>query len=666
MATRSTRNRRGAVRRLTYTPDDLTQFIVPSDARISPDGAQVLFTRKHVGEKNDYATNLWIAPADGGEPRAFTSGDKDTHGRWSPDGATIAFTSGRVKGQSQIYTIPATGGEARALTSFPEGRIAGFRWSPDGSCLAVKFREADPDWTQAAAKAREEKGLSEPARVLDDWWYRLDGDGYFNAQRFQLFIVDVASGTHRRLYDKDTLGDFTFDFSPDGRKIAATTNRDRRALASPWKDEIILIDVKSGRLRPIAGFPEGPKGEVRWSPDGRMLAWAGRLGGEDGLYSTDNIELFVGDPKTGKARSLTGREDYCLMSVALGDIAEASFSPSIEWSRDSKRVFFRLGHHGEMHIASVRRSGGAVELHTRGHAVHDLGTMDDAGRRMALVRYTTTNLPEVHVADLDAPNLAPRAVTHFNAPLQKARQASKITSQWITTADGTKVHTWVMMPPHHTSGSRKKYPAVLEIHGGPHAQYGVGFFHEFQCLAAAGYVVVFSNPRGSKGYGRDHCHAIRGQWGTADWVDIQAVTDFMTNHPNIDAGRMGVMGGSYGGYMTNWVIGHTNVFAGAITDRCVSNLVTMGGTSDYPDMPDRYFPGNFWDRPEARWEQSPIRHFGNVRTPTLIIHSEGDLRCNVEQSEQVFMALKIRNVPCRFVRYPRSTSHGMSRSGPPD
>jgi dipeptidyl aminopeptidase/acylaminoacyl peptidase len=194
----------------------------------------------------------------------------------------------------------------------------------------------------------------------------------------------------------------------------------------------------------------------------------------------------------------------------------------------------------------------------------------------------------------------------------------------------------------------------------------VAFFHEFQLLAAAGYAVFYSNPRGSKGYGRDHCAAIRGSWGGADWTDMQAVIAFMRSHKSVKAGRMGVMGGSYGGYMTNWIIGHTTEFAGAITDRCVSNLVSMHGSSDYLEPPDIYWEGNAWDRPEALWRSSPLRHLGRASTPTLIIHSEGDLRCNIEQAEQVFAALSLRGVPARFVRYPRSTSHGMSRSGPPD
>jgi dipeptidyl aminopeptidase/acylaminoacyl peptidase len=283
---------------------------------------------------------------------------------------------------------------------------------------------------------------------------------------------------------------------------------------------------------------------------------------------------------------------------------------------------------------------------------------------MALSIGGPTTLAEVAVAEVGAGPFKTTTLTDLNGPLLAELALAEPEPHRVRAEDGHEVHLWVMKPPGARPG--RKLPAVLEIHGGPHAMYGSGFFHEFQVLAGAGYAVFYANPRGSKGYGRDHCAAIRGAWGTADWTDVKAVTGFMHEQPYVDRKRMGVMGGSYGGYMTNWVIGHSRDFAGAITDRCVSNLVSMGGTSDYVDEPDRYFPGNFWDRPEARWQQSPLQHLGNAKTPTLIIHSEGDLRCNIEQAEQVFSALKLLGVPTRLVRYPATTSHGLSRNGPPD
>jgi acylaminoacyl-peptidase len=205
----------------------------------------------------------------------------------------------------------------------------------------------------------------------------------------------------------------------------------------------------------------------------------------------------------------------------------------------------------------------------------------------------------------------------------------------------------------------------VQVHGGPHGQYGVAFFHEMQLLAAQGHVVAYGNPRGSKGYGRDHCAAIRGRWGTVDWEDVSDTIDFLRGLAGVDASRVGISGGSYGGYMTNWAIAHRRDLKAAITDRCVSNLLSFAGNSDFPIFPGEYWSGTTWDSPEALWASSPIRLFKGVRTPTLIIHSEGDLRCNVEQAEQVHAALCVQGVPTRFVRYPASTSHGMSRNGPP-
>jgi dipeptidyl aminopeptidase/acylaminoacyl peptidase len=648
------------------SPEDLTGFVYVGSPRISPDGSRIVFTHKTVGEKNNYRTNLWMVPTDGSdEPRPYTSSDKDAAPSWSPDGGSIAFISHRVKRHPQIHIISSSGGESRRLTNFREGSLGAFAWSPDGKQIAVAFRPTAEERTEAAEKKRTDTGESDPPYVLEEPWYRLDGDGYFGHQRYTLWVVDVETGERREIYNKDYFGFFTFAWSPDSRTLAVTTNRSRRAYIDHWRDEIILLDVRTKKIRDVPNLPEGPKTAIAWSPDGSTLAYAGREG-HDSVYSTNNLHLYVCDPKTGNVRNLLAKTDYCMLAVTLSDTSEAAFSPSLRFSPDSKRIYMKLGWHGQAHIASVGRRGGAITFHTKGNVDLDLGTIDDACEKVAITRNRVDQLAEIGVASMRTDPFDVTMLTRFNQALLNQRTLAKITSSWVKTDDGTKVQVWCMLPPNHTSGSRKKYPAVLEIHGGPHAQYGVGFFHEFQVLAAAGYAVFFSNPRGSKGYGQEHCAAIRGDWGSADWVDMQAVIAHMKAHPNVDAKRMGVMGGSYGGYMTNWIIGHTNEFAGAITDRCVSNLVSMGGNSDFIDPPDDYFPGNFWDRPEARWQQSPIRLFGRVRTPTLIIHSEGDLRCNIEQSEQVFSALKLRKVPARFVRYPRSTSHGMSRMGPPD
>ncbi|NNF44637.1 MAG: S9 family peptidase [Phycisphaerales bacterium] len=662
-AAKSAPRQRRVSGRAPVTPEDLHELVFVGDPQMSPDGSTVLFGHKRIGEKNEYERNLWIAPLDGAEPRPFTTGGRDGHGRFSPDGERVAFIRATDKHQPQIYVIDVAGGEARQLTSFDEGSIRDFKWSPTGEELVVSFRPCDPEWTQDAKKQREAEGLGDPPRVVDHWWYRLDGDGYFNGERHHLYRVDAETGVATMLYGKDTLGGAMFDFSPDGKELVISTNRERRAGFGPWNDELLRLDLKSGKLTPIPNLPRGPKNEPRYSPDGKQIAYAGREG-EDDIYSTENLELWVCDAKRGKARSLTGKTDYCLMAVTLTDTSEASFGPVFRWDPDGKRIYMQVGWHGETHVASVRTDGTRFAFHTEGAATHQLGTLSDDGKRLALTVATPARPDEVAVLEVRRRDADVERLTGFNDAFLAQRTIANARSHWVKTADGTKVQVWVMLPPNPPRNRR--LPAVLQIHGGPHAQYGMGFFHEFQVLASAGYAVFFSNPRGSKGYGRDHCHAIRGSWGGADWVDIQAVTAYMQSHPVVDPKRMGVMGGSYGGYMTNWVIGHCHDFAGAITDRCVSNLVSMAGNSDYIDPPDLYFPGNAWDRPEARWQSSPLRMLGNCKTPTLIIHSEGDLRCNVEQAEQVFHVLLHQKVPTRFVRYPRSTSHGMSRGGPPD
>jgi len=657
------KNRQKTRKKRLITAEDLLKFQLVSDPQISPDGRWILFTKKHIGEKNDSITNLWVVGFEGEDLRQFTSGGKDGAGRWSPDGKKIAFVSGREQPKNQIHIMPANGGEAISLTKFPEGKIGNFKWSPDGKKLAVTFREQEPEWTTEAKKERENKGLSIPPRVIDTIWYRLDGDGYFNNQRHALYIVDAESGKYEKVFDKDFFGFFDFDWSPDSKRIAISANTDKKAFLHPWNDRIYLFDVETKKLREIPNQKDGNKGSVKFSPDGKFVAFVGREGRKE-VWEARNVHLFVMDVASGKTRNLTSHTDYCMQAITLSDAREAAFDANFAWSPDGKTIYAQIGWHGETHVAGIPASGGEIYFITDGEAEHILGNISKNGERFALLRCNFLELPEVYAGTLTSKELSLKKITHFNKELFEELELSKPKSHWVASTDNTNVQVWVMRPPR--AKPNEKTPAVLEIHGGPHAQYGTAFFHEFQLLAAEGYTVFFSNPRGSKGYGEKHCNAIKGKWGEKDWEDIQAVIQFMTKQPYVDTKKMGVMGGSYGGYMTNWVIGHTNQFAAAITDRCVSNLLSMAGSSDFPDVPDTYFEGAPWDRPESLWKQSPIAYFKNVKTPTLVIHSEGDLRCNIEQAEQVFSALQVLGVPSRFVRYPSTTSHGLSRSGPPD
>ncbi|AIE84224.1 S9 family peptidase [Fimbriimonas ginsengisoli] len=652
--------------------EDLLRIVFVGDAQISPDGDRVLFAKKTIDDKNKYITNLFTVDLEG-RLTQWTQGEAGAgQGRWSPDGSQIAFVSGRDKPNSQIYLISASGGEARKLTSLPEGSLGEMRWSPDGRMIAFGFREQIPDRTEKAKKEREEKGLSSPPLVTDDVWYRLDGDGYFGMQRYRIYVVEAETGKlvgangHDWLYDENLYAEFSFDWSPDSKELAVARSASARPMSEPPNTQIWRVDL-TGQAWKLEGLPKGEKGSVRWSPDGWWIAYAGDVD-ENDPWGTRNTKIYVVRADGGEPKDLTGHLDYDMAAGTLSDTKDAGHGAVLEWKPDSTGLYVQVGHHGETQLGFVDVHGG-VELLTEGHGHIGIGNVSSDGRRIGAIVGNATRLPEVAViqAELGTGRLVPKVLTNLNGAFHDEIQLSEPEEVWLDSTDGVKVHAWVMKPIDYLEPRR--YPAALQIHGGPHAQYGWAFFHEFQLLAAQGYVVVFSNPRGSKGYGEAFCKAIQGDWGNKDWEDVQTVTRWMQHQPYIHPGQMAVMGGSYGGYMTNWVIGHTDDFRCAISDRCVSNMVSMAGNSDFPFNKNGYFKGVAWgdlDAIKELWRQSPIAYFENVKTPTLIIHSEGDLRCNVEQSEQVFTALQQQGIESRFVRYPSNTSHGMSRSGPPD
>lgn len=645
--------------------EDILRFVFVGSPQISPDGRQILFSHKTITEKNKYLTHLFTVDLDT-RVKQWTHGENSTSGgRWSPDGTTIAFISEREKKQSQIFLLPTDGGEASKLTNMPEGSFGDVRWSPIGTHIAFTFREQLADRTQAAKKAREDAGLSEPPLVTEDVWYRLDGDGYFGKSRYKLYVIDVESGGVTLLCDQSPTGSYAFDWSPDGKELAVIHTAAKRPMAEPPDDQIWRIDL-AGQIWKLDGLPKGEKSSIRWSPDGQWLAYAGDVD-ENDPWGTRNTKVYVVPAGGGSPKCLTDHLDYDMAVSTLSDTKEASFDAVVEWAPDSQSIYLQVGWQGETQLARVDLDANFAML-TEGRHHIGVGNVSNDGKRIAITFGDATTLPEIGVLHLGSGDDQDRDVlTNFNAKFHEEVEIVAPEEIWLDSTHGARVHGWVMKPVGYLAP--KRYPAILQIHGGPHAQYGWAFFHEMQLLAAEGYVVVYTNPRGSKGYGEAFCQAIQGAWGDKDWDDIQTVTRWMQHQPYIHPGQMGVMGGSYGGFMTNWVIGHTQDFKAAITDRCVSNMVSMAGNSDFPFNKDGYFKGVAWGSLEEiapLWAQSPIAFFQNVKTPTLIIHSEGDLRCNIEQSEQVFTALQQQGVESRFVRYPSSTSHGMSRSGPPD
>lgn len=647
-------------KRRTITAEDIYQFNTVSEVRISPDGQHVVYTVSRVNRKTEKKySNLWVASTTKGEPRQFTTGDQhDSSGRWSPDGSQIAFLSdrGNKEKPAQIYLIPFSGGEARRLTQI-EGEIDDIGWSPDGKQLLCTVRKSDPE-TLERQKDEQKKKLGVVSRHYDRLFYKLDGYGYLPHERVHIWTVNARTGKADQLTDDAVYDEHDPDWSPDGKWITFTSNRSENPDLNFDRWDIYVMPASGGNFRKLEG-PVGDKYQPSFSPDGKLIAYFGSEG--EGL-SYKNASLWVVPADGSKpARNLTEKYDIHASSSTINDIGSPeSMDPT--WSNDGKRLYFNLVWHGSAKLASISVSGDDLRDEIAEGGVVGSFTFDRAQKRLAYF-YGQIDDP-VQIISRDMTNGKERQLTRLNRKLLDTIALGGIEEVWFKGANGTNLQGWILKPPGFDP--TKKYPSIMEIHGGPLTQYGNFFMHEFYYLAAHGYVVYFSNPRGGRGYGEEHAKAIYGDWGREDYADLMAWADYMEQQPYIDPQRMGVTGGSYGGYMTVWIIGHTQRFKAAVTQRCVSNFVSMWGSSDF----NWSFQMELGNKPPFEdlqnfWEHSPIAYIGNARTPTLVIHSENDLRCPIEQSEQVYVALKKQGVETEMVRFP-DEFHGLSRTGRTD
>ena len=639
--------------------EDILRLRSVSDPRLSPDGERIVFVvRRTDAEKNRYFSDLWVAPFEEGEPRQFTTGDHgDASPRWSPDGRTIAFISDRGE-SAQVWLLPADGGEARQLTRLEEGSVNRLQWSPDGTRLAFAYRAKPPEDRKAARELREKEHRSNPPRVVRRLIYRMEGEGFIGEERWHVWVADAQSGEARPV----TQGDFdhgAFAWSPDGSELVVVSNHSAEPDITRGHDDFWRVPAEGGEAQRVECTP-GPKETVAWSPDGQWLAYYGTTDPED-EWGIKNEALLVAPAAGGEARDLTQLLDRPVGNAILADFRSGGFLGPI-WSGDSRGLFCLINDWGGCHLYHAPIEAGEPNRIAGG--ARDIASLSfDASRRRVVSAIGDARQPgEVYVAEADGGFVYRRRSDVNEALLGEVALAEP--EEFTLEGPGGPLHGWTLRPPDFDAGRR--YPAILYIHGGPHTQYGHAFMHEFQYLAAAGYVIVYSNPRGSKGYGYEHTAAIRGCWGGPDYADLMAVADHAAALPYVDETRIGVTGGSYGGYMTNWIVGHTARFRAAVTQRSVVNLHSMAGTCDFNFTESRYFGGDAYANPEGLIRQSPLFCAGAVETPLLIIHSEGDLRCPIEQAEQLFAALRRQGKEVEFVRYPREANHGLSRGGPPD
>ncbi|OGO66500.1 MAG: hypothetical protein A2030_01345 [Chloroflexi bacterium RBG_19FT_COMBO_50_10] len=644
----------------TITAEDLYQFNTVSEVRISPDGQNVVYTVQRVEKKTEKKyTNLWVAPTMSGESRQFTTGDQhDGSARWSPDGSQIAFLSDRGDKDkpAQIYLIPITGGEARRLTQI-DGEMGNLSWSPNGKQILCTVRKLDAE-TLEREKDERKKKLGVVSRQYDRLFYKLDGYGYLPHERRHIWTVDAQTGKAKQLTDDAVLDEDFPTWSPDGKWIAFASNRTENPDLSPDCSDIYIMPAGGGKFRKIEG-PVGDKYLPAFSPNGKWIAYLGSEG--EGL-GYKNASLWVVPADGSKAaRNLTEKHDLHIDSSTINDIgAPERMAPT--WSKDGKRIFFNTVLHGSAKLSSISASGDDLRDEIGEGGVVGSFTFDREQRILAYF-YGRIHDP-VQIVARSMKNGKERQITQLNRKLLDGIDLGNVEEVWFKGPDKNDVQGWIIKPPGFDPAN--KYPSIMEIHGGPLTQYGNIFMHEFYFLAAHGYVVYFCNPRGGRGYGEEHAKAIYGDWGRADYADLMAWADYIEKLPYIDPQRMGVTGGSYGGYMTVWIIGHTQRFKAAATQRCVSNFISMWGSSDF----NWAFQQELGNKPpfedlQNYWEHSPIAYIGNARTPTLVLHNEFDLRCPIEQGEQVFVALKKLGVESEMVRFP-DEFHGLSRSGRTD
>ena len=641
--------------------EDLYKFQTMSGARISPDGKYVVYTIHRVDEKTEKKhANLWIVAADGQSPaRQFTYGDQsDTTPRWSPDGQWIAFLSNRGDKEkpAQVYLIPIFGGEARALTRV-EGEIHDFTWSPDGKRLACVIRKKDAEVLERE-KDEQKKKLGTVVRHYKRLFYKLDGYGYLPHEREHLWVVDVEREEAKQITDHPVFDEVSPSWSPDGKTIVFVSNRSDDPDSTPDRVDLFLIPADGGEMRKLE-TPVGRKDQPAFSPDGKWIAYFAQEG--EGLdYKNTNVWIVPADG-SGPACNLTGAYDLQASGYTINDLGGLEIMPPT-WSGAGQRLFFQVDFHGSALLQSIDIHGEELQSVIGEGGVVMNFSFDKDQRRMAYTYGRMSDPAQIFVQEGSQGEA--RQLTQLNNKLLEEIDLGTVEEVWYKGPDGNDLQGWILKPPGFDPN--KKYPSILEIHGGPLTQYGNFFMHEFYYLAAGGYVVSFTNPRGGLGYGEEHAGAIWGDWGSRDYADILAWADVMARQPYIDTTRMGVTGGSYGGYMTVWIIGHTERFKAAVTQRCVSNFVSMWGSSDF----NWVFQKELSDKPpfedlQFYWDHSPIAYIGNAKTPTMVIHNEMDLRCPIEQGEQVFVALKRLGVETEFVRFPEEF-HGLSRSGRTD
>lgn len=671
------------------TAEDYFAFEFAGDPQISPDGKTVAYVVTVIDQRqNRRVSNIWLAATDGSiAPRQFTtSGQSSTSPRWSPDGRTLAFLSSRPASEavvsvssattvtgsnqnpapaaaavvpptsptpttpgtpgvssalatapaaetprSQIYVLSLAGGEARRVTNLKNG-VNSFQWSPDGTRFVAISRTGASDERPSRSDVRHYKNMS----------YKFNDTGWFDDKRAHLFVIDVQTGTSRQITSGDDWNDSDPQWSPDGTRIAFVSDRTGKAFDDSRNTDVWTINADgTGALTKISDHDEADQ-SPRWSPDGRTIAFTGQQ------REREHPKIWLA-PSQGGAKSVLAAKDLDLIPTNL------------QWAESGRAIYFETGVKGETHLFRVDAASKQIKQVTSGaRAVRGVDFHEKSGAMVYLAN-DFKHPDNVYAANISGGNQ--RQLTRLNEKLWRQLSLQDVERFTFKGAENWDIDAFLVKPLGWVEG--KKYPVILNIHGGPAGMYGVDWYHEFQVYAARGWAVLFTNPRGSTGYGQRFERGIQNEWGRNDYTDVMnGVEAALQKYQWLDRDRMGVTGGSYGGYLTNWIVGHNNAFKAAVTLRSVVNFISDEGTRDGAYGHKEDFGGDLFQKFDLYWERSPLKYAANVRTPTLILHSENDFRVPLEQAEQWFRALKLYGVNTEFVIFPRE-NHNLTRTGEP-
>ena len=609
------------------------------DPQVSPDGAQIIYTRRWVNKIEDrWDSGLWIMNADGSRNRFLVKG---SNARWSPDGSRIAyFADGEPKG-TQIFVRWMDAEGATSQVTHVSETPNGLSWAPDGKSLAFTMLvKAETPWKISMPMPPEGAKWTPAPRVVDHLHYRRDRLGYVEQGTTRIFLVPSEGGTPHQL----TTGDYgtselaggpNYDWTPDGRTIVFDGLRDADFDYRYRESYLYAVDVQSGAIRQLV-TKKGSWSNPMVSPDGRTVAFTGR---DYGTYSYHADEVWtVGVDGTGLRALTTYDRD----------------PGGVRWSPDGSGVYFNLSEQGTSNIyfaglkSAARKVTDGVQMLSLSSISRDLNAVG--------IRSTPDKPTDVVRVNLKKPQPATQ-LTNVNDDVLQGIRIGKTEEVWYVSTNKTRVQGWIIKPPGFDPA--KKYPLLLEIHGGPHAMFNGSFNFYLENFAANGYVVLITNPRGSTGYGSTFGNAIERAYPSVDYDDLMAGVDTVVARGYIDTQRLYVAGCSGGGVLSSWVIGHTTRFAGAAVRCPVIDWVSMAGETDIPLFTYGFFDAPFWEKPEQWFKQSSLAYVGNVKTPTLLMTGELDLRTPMPQTEEYYSALKMQKVPVVMLRF-NGEYHGTS------